>query len=120
MTTDDDRDLRERFAALRREEEAGAPAIEGLVARARARTRGEALRIRRPVLVLATAAAVLLVIALLDLHKPPRPFPVPSITEWRSPTDFLLQTPGREVLESLPRFGEGLIPPESNERRTSS
>ncbi len=120
MTADDDRDLRECFAALRRDEKAGAPAIERLLARARARTGGEAFRIGRPALTLATAAALLLGIALLDLRKPSRSLPVPSISEWRSPTAFLLQTPGREVLESIPRFGEGLIPTESNERRTSS
>jgi hypothetical protein len=120
MTADDDRELRERFAALRREDEAGAPALERLLARARPRagTGKEALRLGRPALALAAAAAVFLGIALLDPRKPPPS--LPSITEWRSPTDFLLQTPGREVLESLPRFGEGLIPPEPNERRTSS
>ena len=115
-----DRDLRERFVALRREEEAGAPAIERLLARAKARAGGKARRLGRPALALAAAAAVLLVIALLSLREPASSVPVPPITEWRSPTDFLLQTPGREVLETLPRFGEGLIPPESNERRTSS
>jgi hypothetical protein len=29
-----------------------------------------------------------------------------SITEWRSPTDFLLRTPGEEILQVIPRIGE--------------
>jgi hypothetical protein len=31
---------------------------------------------------------------------------VASITEWKAPTDFLLETPGRELLRTVPRFGE--------------
>jgi len=29
-----------------------------------------------------------------------------SITEWKSSTDFLLRTPGLELLETVPRIGE--------------
>jgi hypothetical protein len=118
MTEDEDRDLRERFAAMRRGEEAGAPPIDRLLARAR--SGGEARRLAGPGLAIAAAAAVLMALALLPRREPPPPSPVPLLTEWRSPTDFLLQTPGREILDTLPRFGEGLIPTDSNERRTSS
>ena len=117
MTSEEDRDLRERFAALRREEEAGAPAIDRLVARARHRR--EARRGRRVVAALAVGVVLLVDIGLWPLRKPAHQ-PVPSITEWRSHTDFLLQMPGREILDTLPRFGEGLVAPDSNERRPPS
>ena len=40
-------------------------------------------------------------------RKPPRyaPKSVTSITEWKAPTDFLLATPGRELLETVPQIG---------------
>ena len=30
----------------------------------------------------------------------------PSLLKWRSPTDFLLQTPGHELRDSLPQVGQ--------------
>jgi hypothetical protein len=36
--------------------------------------------------------------------------PVVSITEWRSPTDSLLETPGRDLLKSVPKLGVGYFP----------
>jgi len=30
----------------------------------------------------------------------------PSLLKWRSPTDFLLQTPGHELRDSLPEVGQ--------------
>ena len=115
--TAEDRDFRERFAALRREEEAAAPAIGQLLARTRRMP--EVRRVGRSVAA-AAAVAVLVVLALLPVWDPERPSAAPPVENWRSPTEFLLRTPGREVLETLPRFGEGLITPDSDERRSSS
>ncbi len=101
---DDDRDLRERFLAARAEDERAAPSFAALLASAAARG-GSRSRISR--LVLAALAAALLLVLLPQPGRRPRPELEPSITEWRSPTDFLLRTPGREVLGAIPRFGGG-------------
>ena len=48
---------------------------------------------------LAFAVVLLIVLALVMIPRRP---PQPSISAWRAPTDFLLQTPGRELLQSVP------------------
>jgi hypothetical protein len=35
--------------------------------------------------------------------------PAMLISEWQSPTDFLLRTPGEQLLKTVPRVGESLI-----------
>jgi hypothetical protein len=32
-----------------------------------------------------------------------------SISQWKSPTDFLIETPGRKPLRTLPRIGDGFM-----------
>lgn len=32
-----------------------------------------------------------------------------SIAQWKSPTAFLMDTPGREMLRTVPRIGEGFV-----------
>ena len=81
--------LRNAFDELRRAEAAHVPAF-------RVATR-RSLKLRY-----AFAAIVLLIavaVAIVPRHSPPQR---PSITAWRAPTDFLLQTPGRELLSSVP------------------
>jgi len=74
---------------------------------------------------LALAAAAITVIggAAALLHRSSQTVSAPpllSITEWKSPTDFLLDTPGREILDTIPKLGEppaaidpapGAVPP---------
>jgi len=94
-----DQDLRERFAALRREDAAQAP-VFALPGRRRI---SAPWSWRNPVMAL--SALVLAAVVFFTLHRDPdRPAHGQSITEWKSPTDFLLQTPGREVLNSVPVF----------------
>ena len=109
----DDRDLRQRFAALRREDEGGTPAFASI-------RKTLATRRRRPRMttLLTAAAALAMLLAAVSLLRPPHagkapPPPVLSITEWRAPTDFLLQTPGRELLRAVPKIGGGTdsLPP---------
>ena len=82
-----DDQLREAFAELRRAEAAHVP-------------RFVAGRRRRPYTALAFAAVVLLIVLIVAII--PRRPPAPSITTWKAPTDFLLQTPGHELLQSVP------------------
>jgi hypothetical protein len=88
---EDDRDLAAAFSALRREEEDQCPPFA--VRRATPRLP----RRRFAMTAAVTAGLVLAFLATwLGLRTPREP--VPSLAEWRSPTDFLLDTPGREVL----------------------
>lgn len=97
---EDDRDLRARFTGLRLQDAVRTPEFAGLMQQAR--------RSRPPRFTgMAVAAVCLLVAGLLVLALYPRHHasPAPSLTQWRSPTEFLLQTPGRDLLRSVPRFG---------------
>ena len=87
-----DDQLRNAFAELRRAEAARIPRY---VAPALSR-RPSRLRVGSSL-----AFAVVLLIVLAVVMIPRRP-PQPSISAWRAPTDFLLQTPGRELLNSVP------------------
>ena len=42
-------------------------------------------------------------------RSPPRRKATELISQWRSPTDFLLNTPGNELLKTLPRVGDSSI-----------
>jgi hypothetical protein len=96
-----DETLRGRFAALRREDEQSVPGFAGLW-RARARSP------RRWTYWLATAACAVVILAGLLWLRSVRPGSkvdkTVSITEWKAPTDFLLETPGREMLRTVPRL----------------
>jgi hypothetical protein len=107
----DDRDdaLRGAFAALREEDARAAGSFASLVARPRTVAARAPLA---PVLGAALAAAAVLAALAVSL-VPRRGFqasaaPV-SIASWTAPTDFLLRTPGIEVLGSVPR----IAPPRS-------
>lgn len=98
---DDDRVLQEAFAELRREDTDQVPSFAAVVEggatprRPPNPLRGEAL------------AAGLLVASLvvgLVVRRPPPPPPPAAALAWTAPTDFLLRTPGIEVLESVPHF----------------
>jgi hypothetical protein len=83
-----DDQLHDAFAELRRVETARTPPFRML-------GRQE----QRPYLRFAFAVVLLIVLAIVMVPRRP---PAPSISEWKAPTDFLLQTPGRELLASLP------------------
>ena len=84
--------LRDAFGTLRQQEEASAPRFDRM-------WRARAPRSLTPRL--AFAAMVLITVAVL-VFRPEKP--QPSITAWKAPTDFLLQTPGRELLQSTPEL----------------
>ena len=114
-----DNTLRRRFAALRRDEEQYAPEFAGLwYARAGARRQGKArVGTRRWVAragtqarwFAATACALIALLAFFWIRSAQRlaeEKTVASITDWKAPTDFLLETPGRELLRTVPEIGE--------------
>lgn len=100
-----DDDLRERFVALRREDEALAPEFAGAWAgRNRGRRRSAGKLVAIAVCVVTIAAGVWLRIG---ASKPEPKRDVASISEWKAPTDFLLNTPGQELLRTVPTLGTG-------------
>lgn len=104
MTEPNDRDLLERFAALRRDDAAGAPpfdAVRASVVR-QPRARPRVLPLAPAIAVL--AAAVLMVLGVLRMRQPREPLVSLATTRWDSPTDFLLRVPGAEYLETVPSF----------------
>ena len=98
----DDRDLRARFAQLREEDRTGVPAFRA--------PQPEKAPQRWSVSRVAAVAAVIL-IALVLAWPNQRPPAVArqgvdlSVVAWRSPTDFLLITPGSELLRRVPAVG---------------
>ncbi len=99
---DDDRELREMFARLRRQDHARVPPFR--------------LPAARPVspwampMKVAAAAAVILVAVVLAIpdsgeRQPPVQLVDLGDAAWHSPTDFLLITPGSELLRTMPPIG---------------
>ncbi len=107
----DDRDLRENFDALRREDEGASPAFDPMWDRAaRRHTSRRFTAASRQALWAAAGAAFLAGATILYRAASPPPETVSvdvarAFAEWRAPTDFLLRTPGRELLETVPRVG---------------
>lgn len=107
-----DQEIRAQFAALSREDAQRAPDFERVLKRSR---RGPASGVG----VLAAASFLLLaamVAAVVQISHRARRAPQEatlSLADWRAPTDFLLNTPGRELLRTVPRIGEppGLLRP---------
>jgi hypothetical protein len=104
-----DADLRERFARLRMELADRMPGFAAIGQRPRP---PQGVRFPFPLLAGAGAAAALAAFLLLRPSTPVAPPPAravpPSLGEWRAPTDFLLQTPGRDLLSRLPTLGQDL------------
>jgi hypothetical protein len=109
--TDDSR-LRDRFALMRSDDAARTPAFAQLLQRARPGVRYPAFRLRAGAV--AVTASLLAVFAAVTLWQVPHVHTttsgtaVPPLAAWRSPTEFLLDTPGREVLRLVPEFGRPL------------
>ena len=106
----DDRQLRELFESARRRDEASAPPFREALRRDRPGERA----VRIPLAArLAAIAIVLAIIGLLAVSgRLARPTIVPPVTgellsspRWSGPTDFLLATPGGDLLRSTPRIG---------------
>lgn len=130
----DDSQLRAHFAQQRRADQASAPGFEELIGLAsRRRSRGiSGLAIAASVTLVAVTMAVTIAVTIavkvavpvMTVRVRPHPAPPtiqpttiaaakpptiaaanPKLTDWRSPTDFLLDTPGRELLDTIPDIG---------------
>ena len=94
--------LHERFAELRAEELRVVPRFEAMP---RERRRRVAWR-----MIAATATLLLIIGISITIRQHPTKFSdsdraaARSVAEWHPPTDFLLRTPGSDMLTSTPRI----------------
>ena len=105
MSSPEDSRLRTHFANLREEDRSAAPPFGRTAAAGAAFSRrGSSLRIAlaaMPVLAIAVMLAV-------RAHRSPDAVPR-ELAAWSSPTAFLLESPGKQLLNQTPRLGEPLI-----------
>ncbi len=106
MTASDDRDLRERFAALRDEDAAGAPPLTRVLRGRAARSDARPFR-WIPVAVLGTAAVLTTVVLVntprrAELSIDEAIAEAQSIESWTAPTDEWLTLSGLEIPNSVP------------------
>ena len=107
----EDRDLARLFEELRRADEASAPPLKDVLQRKRA---GRGAPGRSAFLRVATLAALLVAAALVAVlvrwpagETAEREPPV-TLAQWKSPTDWLLRTPGSELLDELPKLPDSV------------
>src|SRR5438094_347226 len=102
----DDFEIERRFKLAREQDEARIPSFPEVLARAYAhRAQGPVRRLR---LVVAGIASVVVIYAMTYLvwhgrpHRQPVEVEFSALSNWHSPTDFLLKTPGLELLATMP------------------
>jgi hypothetical protein len=103
MNLPEDSRLRAHFANLREEDRSAAPPFARTAA-AHFSRRGSFLRIA----LAAMPALAIVVMLFVRTHRSTEA--VRELTAWSSPTAFLLETPGKQLLNQTPRLGEPLIP----------
>jgi hypothetical protein len=123
-----DSDLATKFQALRRDEEERCPPFAAVLGDGRRSSRRSAPL--RPILAAAAGIGLILIAVYIGLHTPRAHQESPlSLAEWKSPTDFLLATPGRDLLatpaglrRSVLDLGKDPVPPShpTTERRFPS
>ncbi len=105
MISPEDSRLRTRFETLREEDRRAAPPFGRTAAAAASLSRrGHSLRIAlaaMPILALAVMLAV-------RTHRSTEAVPS-ELAVWSSPTAFLLETPGTQLLNQTPKFGHPLM-----------
>jgi hypothetical protein len=105
MNLPEDSDLRTHFANLREEDRSATPPF------GRTATAAPAFSRRSSLLGIALAALPVLAIALMltvRTHRSTDAVPR-GLAAWSSPTAFLLETPGKQLLNQTPKLGEPLI-----------
>ncbi len=104
MSLPEDSDLRTQFGRLREEDRSAAPPFQRTATtKAASSPHGHSWRIA------IAAIPVLAVAVLFSLRSHRSTDAVPrDITAWSSPTAFLLETPGKQILTHTPKLG---VPP---------
>lgn len=100
---DEDCDLREAFARLRREERARVTPFPEVLRIAQRRRAERRWPMRVPAMV-AVVAALGVLAARQAGYFDPSPRVAGSLASWVAPTEFLLRTPGEELLSGTPAF----------------
>ena len=101
-------EIAEWFRQLRQTEERNAPPFDEVweVARARA-TRPQSRRLYYRV---GMAAALFAFLAIpVQWWQNHRPVQIVSISQWKSPTGFLIETPAQKLLKTVPHIGDGFM-----------
>lgn len=103
--------IKQLFSDLKREDERRAPTFASELAAAR--SRGESAGPPHLVAMIAATAAIMLlglslVVYFQRLPKEPRQSAqlVITITQWKSPTAFLLEVPGNDLLKTVPQLND--------------
>ena len=113
MIDDSDAQLRDKFSRLRLSDESGGPDFAALVSpdaltQARRRQRGRKLGTAATLAGLSGLVLFILGSPDTDNRAPARSAATIRIdlgaVYWRAPSDFLLDTPGRDLLRGLPTF----------------
>lgn len=103
--SDEDREIRRRFKSAHERRESLPPSFQEIVERAR-RQQTQPSVARVSVLVTAVVAVTVVISGYLVWYEQPVPQrfdnEISALTNWQSPTDFLLKTPGMELLASMP------------------
>jgi len=102
-------ELAQAFAQLRAEDRRAAPSFRDLVergVRASERPRRFAWAARAAVAACALVGLALGLLLARPAREPVVEGVVAELSGWRSPTAFLLDTPGRELASALPRLGD--------------
>jgi hypothetical protein len=101
----DDSQLREHFNSLREADAALAPSFAKVMRPGLARSQPRYWGL----VVGASAALIAVSVVTVSLLRPHGPVTsavmAPMLADWRSPTDFLLDTPGRALLHTIPDLG---------------
>ena len=114
MNESNDRALRDLYRRLKDAESAAAPSYGQVVKRAR----GEgALRPARRLVLAAGATVFIAALATYSILSRRAGNGQLATPAWRSPTAFLLDTPGRDLLNSVPTLATGTPPAASLEWR---
>lgn len=103
----EERELRDLFARQRADESERTPSFAATLAAGRFRDRR--VGVRRAMWLAGAAAVAAIVVAMVMMpgragDERTRMTTELSSVEWRSPTDFLLETPGAELMRTTPRI----------------
>jgi hypothetical protein len=110
---EEDSRLKTHFANLREEDRSSAPPFGRAAAAAAIARRGSSLKV---VLAAMSALAISVMLA-VRTHRSTDASPR-ELAAWSSPTAFLLETPGKQLLDQVPRLEEPLFSTSSADKDT--